>query len=153
MSTETYVDTGIMVKGYVLEADSPAAVAILEAVGDPLVFSHVHALEIPNAIRLKRFRGEITAAEETAAVRAFRADVDAGRLARPAYDLAAVFIRAEGLSEKHSGGIGSRSLDLLHVAAALEAGCTVFASFDDRQRKLAALVGLKLIPAKHGAKS
>jgi hypothetical protein len=153
MSTETYVDTGIMVKGYVLEADSPAAIAILEAAGDPLVFSHVHALEIPNAIRLKRFRGEITAAEETAAVRAFRADVDAGRLARPDYDLAAVFIRAEGLSAKHSGGIGSRSLDLLHVAAALEAGCAALASFDDRQRKLAALAGLKLIPAKHGARS
>ncbi|HOY56922.1 MAG TPA: type II toxin-antitoxin system VapC family toxin [Verrucomicrobiota bacterium] len=153
MSAETYVDTGILAKSYVLESDSAAAIAILEAVGDPLVFSHVHALEIPNAIRLKRFRGEITAAEETAAVRAFRADVDAGRLARPDYDLPAVFIRAEGLSAKHSGGIGSRSLDLLHVAAALEAGCTTFASFDDRQRKLAALAGLKLIPAKRGAKS
>jgi hypothetical protein len=54
----------------------------------------------------------------------------------------------ERLSAKHSGGVGSRSLDLLHVAAALEAGWTVLASFDDRQRKLAALAGLKLIPAK-----
>jgi predicted nucleic acid-binding protein len=153
MSAKTYIDTGILVKGFVFEADSPAAIAILDAAGDPLVFSHVHALEIPNAIRLKRFRGEITAAEETAAVRAFRADVDAGRLVRPDYDLAAVFIRAEGLSAKHSGGVGCRSLDLLHVAAALEAGCTVLASFDDRQRKLAALAGLKLIPAKQGASS
>ena len=151
MIAETYIDTGIMVKSYVLEADSPAAIAIIEAAGEPLIFSHVHALDIPNAIRLKRFRGEITAGEETAAVRAFRADVDAGRLARLDYDLAAVFIRAEALSAKHSGGIGSRSLDLLHVAEALEAGCTAFASFDDRQRKLAALADLKLIPAKHVA--
>lgn len=36
---------------------------------------------------------------------------------------------------------------MLHVAAALEAGCTTLASFDDRQRKLAARVGLKVIPA------
>ncbi|HNQ88711.1 MAG TPA: type II toxin-antitoxin system VapC family toxin [Verrucomicrobiota bacterium] len=153
MNAEAYVDTGIMVKSYVLESDSPAAIVILEAAGDPLVFSHVHALEVPNAIRLKRFRGEITAAEEAAAIRALRADVDVGRLVRPDYDLAAVFIRADGLSGKHSSGIGSRSLDLLHVAVALAAGCTAFASFDTRQRKLAALAGLRLIPAKYGARS
>lgn len=34
----------------------------------------------------------------------------------------------------------------LYVAAALEAGCTVFASSDERQRQAAALAGLKVIP-------
>ncbi len=135
-------------KSYVFETDSPEAIAIIEGVGDPLIFSHVHAIEIPNAIRLKRFRGEITAAEEMAAIRDFRADVDSGRLARPDYDLAQVFIRAERLSAKHSGDIGTRSLDVLNVAAALECGCTGLASFDERQRKIAALAGLQVTPAK-----
>ena len=143
-----YIDTALVLKSYVFEADSPEAIAIIEAAGDPLIFSHLHAIEIPNAIRLKRFRGEITKAEEAAAIRVFRADVDAGRLARPDYDLAEVFIRAERLSAKHSGDIGSRSLDVLHVAAALECGCTGFASFDERERKIAALAGLKVTPAK-----
>ncbi len=143
-----YVDTGLLVKSYVMESDSPEAIAIIEAAGDPLLFSHVHAVEIPNAIHLKRFRKEITPAQESAAIRAFRADVDAGRLARPAYDLAAVFVRAEGLSGKHSGAIGSRSLDVLHVASALEARCTEFISFDGRQRKIAAMAGLHVIPSK-----
>jgi predicted nucleic acid-binding protein len=116
-------------------------------VGDPLIFSHVHAIEIPNAIRLKRFRKEITKAEEAAAIRMFRADIDAGRLAKPAYDLGEVFIRAERLSAKHSGNIGTRSLDVLHVAAALECRCTGFASFDERQRKIASLAGLMVTPA------
>ena len=135
-------------KSYVFEADSPEAVAIIEAAGNPVIYSHVHSLEIPNAIRLKRFRGEITEGEESAALRAFRADVDAGRLARPDYELAQVFIRAEQLSAKHAHKIGARSLDLLHVAAALESNCTDLASFDERQRTVAAHVGMKLIPAR-----
>ncbi len=143
-----YIDTGILVKSYVFEEDSPEAIAIIEAAGDPLAFSHIHELEIPNAIRLKRFRGEITKSEEAAAIRVFRADVDAGRLARREYDLAEVFIKAERLSAQYSGEIGSRSLDVLHVAAALQCGCASLASFDERQRKLAVLAGLKLIPAK-----
>ena len=145
---ETYVDTALFVKSYVEEPNSKAADEMLRAIGTPLAFSHMHQIEIPNAIRLKRFRGEITRGQESAAVRAFKSDVDSGRLARPAYDLAAVFIRAEKLSAKHSGDIGTRSLDLLHVAVALEAGCTAFASFDARQRQCAALAGLKLVPAK-----
>ena len=143
-----YIDTGILVKSYIFEADSEEAISIIESAGDPLILSHVHALEIPNAIRLKRFRREITRVEEAAAIRIFDADVDAGRLARPDYDLAEVFIRAERLSAKHSGNIGTRSLDVLHVATALECGCTGLASFDERQRKIAALAGLKLIPTR-----
>lgn len=135
-------------KSYVFEEDSRAAIAIIEAVGDPLIFSHIHEVEIPNAIRLKRFRGQITKAEEAAAIRVFRADIDAGRLMRPDYDLAEVFIQAERLSTRHSGDIGSRSLDVLHVAAALQCGCASLASFDERQRKIAALAGLKLLPTK-----
>ena len=140
-----YVDTGILLKSYVLERDSAKAVSVLEAVGDPLIFSHLHAVEIPNAIRLKRFRKEITKAEEASAIRAFQSDIDEGRLTRPEYDLADTYIRAERLSSKYSGELGTRSLDLLHVATALECGCTGFASFDERQKKAAAQAGLKVI--------
>ncbi len=143
----TYIDTALFVKSFVLEADSAEAIAILERIGEPFAYSHLHEIEIPNAIRLKRFRGEITKAEETTAIRIFKADVDAGRFERIAYDLGAVFIRAERLSAKVSGEIGARSLDLWHVAAALEAGCTAFASYDTRQRKAAALCKLDLLPA------
>ena len=143
-----YFDTGILVKSYVLEADSHEAIALIESAGDALIHSHIHAIEIPNAIRLKRFRGELTKAQETAALRIYKGDLDAGRLARPDYDLAEVFNQAERLSSKHSAEIGSRSLDWLHIGAALEIGCTIFASLDERQRKAAALAGLSLIPSR-----
>lgn len=141
-----YVDTGVMVKGYVLESDSAKAVALMEGLGSTLFYSHFHALEIPNAIRLKRFRGEINKAQEAGAIRAFVSDVDSGVLTPCRCDLAEVFLLAERLSFKHSAVIGSRSLDLLHVAAAMESGATSFASFDSRQRKVASLSGLHVIP-------
>jgi predicted nucleic acid-binding protein len=143
----TYIDTALFVKAFILEADSPETIALLESVGEPFGCTHLHELEIPNAIRLKRFRGEITKAQETAAIRAFRTDVEAGRFDRLAYNLIAVFIRAEQLSAKYAGDTGTRSLDLWHIAAALEAGCTAFASYDARQRTVAELCGLTVIPA------
>jgi len=142
----TYIDTALFVKAFVLEVDSAEAIEILERIGEPFAYSHLHGIEIPNAIRLKRFRGELTRAQEAAAIRMFRADVDAGRFECISYDLAAVFIRAEELSARFSGVMGTRSLDLWHVAAALEAGCQAFASYDSRQRKAAAECGLELIP-------
>lgn len=143
----TYIDTALFVKAYVLEANSMETIRILEEVGEPFAYSHLHELEIPNAIRLKRFRGEITKAQEAAAIRTFHADVDAGRFERIECDLGDVFLRAEQLSAKYSGDTGSRSLDLWHVAAALETGCSTFASYDTRQRGVAALCGLEVIPA------
>jgi predicted nucleic acid-binding protein len=141
-----YIDTALFVKAFILEADSPATISLLEKMGEPFAYSHLHELEIPNAIRLKRFRGEITKTQETVAIRMFLADVDAGRFERIDYDLAAVFIRAEQLSAKYSAEIGSRSLDLWHVAAAVEAGCTTFVTYDARQRRAAARAGLHVLP-------
>jgi predicted nucleic acid-binding protein len=141
-----YIDTALFVKLYVLEANSIETIQILEEIGEPFAYSHLHDLEIQNAIRLKRFRGEITKAQESAAIRAFLSDVDAGRFERITCDLGDVFLRAEQLSAKYSGDTGSRSLDLWHVAAALETGCSTFASYDARQREVAALCGLDVIP-------
>ncbi len=141
-----YADTGVMVKGYVLESDSEAAIGILNFLGEHLLYSHLHSIEIPNAIRLKRFQGEITKSQEIAANRAFLSDIESGVLTHCDYDLGEVFLLAERLSAKHSAIIGSRSLDLLHVAAALESGATHFASLDLRQRRVATLSGLKLLP-------
>jgi hypothetical protein len=77
-----YADTGLIVKSYVDEENSAKADAILAEAGTPLAFSHFHAVEIPNAIHLKRFRREITPDQEAAAIRAFQGDIDAGRLQR-----------------------------------------------------------------------
>lgn len=145
--TANYADTGILLKSYVLEANSNDAEQTLREMGAPFCYSLIHGLEIPNAIRLKVFCREITAPQASAALRAFRADLDKGLLERSSAALPAIFLRAEKLSEKHSAKLGTRSLDLLHVAAALESGCKQFASLDASHRECARLEKLKLHPA------
>ena len=53
---------------------------------------------------------------------------------------------AESLAEHHTPVLGTRSLDILHVAAALVLGATEFCTFDTRQGKLAKATGLHVQP-------
>jgi len=145
---KTYFDTSLLLKTYIQEPGSLEAVAILQNVETPFPLSHILEIELRTAIRLKHGRREITAAEMRGALQSLESDIAAGVLARPDYGLAEVYRRAEVVSAKHAAATLARSTDLLHVAAALEAGCTTFASFDERQRKCAALAGLKVIPVK-----
>ena len=142
-----YFDTSTLIKIYVREVNSLAAVEILRAERSPVPFSHLVELELRTAIRLKHGRGEITAAQQRATLQTLESDLAKGVLARPNYDLDSIYRRAEALSAKHAAGTLARSADIWHVAAALEIGCNAFSSFDDRQRKLAALSKLRLLPA------
>ena len=142
-----YFDTSTLIKIYVREVNSPAVVEILRAEKSPMPFTHLLELELRTAIRLKHGRGEITAAQQRAALQTLESDLAKGVLARPNYDLDSIYRRAEALSAKHAAGTLARSADIWHVAAALEIGCNAFSSFDDRQRKLAALSKLRLLPA------
>jgi len=142
-----YADTSIMVKSYFDEPGSAEAESLLRRLEMPLAYTPLHEVEVPNAVYLKRFRHEITAAQEHAVIGEVRRDLRTGLLRRPDFlDIRKVFVRAAALAEKHSPHVGTRSLDLLHVAAALECGSADFASYDQRQRKVAAGEGLRVIP-------
>jgi predicted nucleic acid-binding protein len=49
------------------------------------------------------------------------------------------------LSDRHTPRLGTRSLDVLHVATAVTLGMKQFVTYDERQRALAKIVGLKLL--------
>jgi hypothetical protein len=59
-------------------------------------------------------------------------------------DYTGTFRGAEKLGAAHNEGIGCRSADLFHVAAALELGFKEFLSFDDKQRRIAQAAGLNI---------
>ena len=56
----------------------------------------------------------------------------------------AAFERAKVLSRQQTPKLGTRTADLLHVAAAVELGAVSLFSFDLQQRKMAQAAGLKL---------
>lgn len=141
-----YADTSALLKVYWREDDSAEAIAVLTGYEVPWVYSLLHEVELPNAVYLKRFRGECTAEQQTEILAFMQRDVVTGRLRRPAVDPVVMFARAAVLASKYSAKLGTRSLDLLHVAAALECGSSVFVSYDQRQRMVAAGEGLRVVP-------
>ena len=103
-------------------------------------------MEVKNAIRLKAFRGEITLAEMNQSIGAFDQDTASVRWQKAAYDVAQVEQKTEDLSAAHSAQLGCRTLDIIHVAAALLIGCKDFVTFDPRQSALARQLGLVVKP-------
>jgi len=72
-------------------------------------------------------------------------DVAVGVWEPPAYDLGDVHARAEGLARRPAAVLGTRSLDILHVAAALSLATSDFVTGDRRQAALANTAGLKAV--------
>ena len=100
-------------------------------------------LEVVNALGLRVFRNEITTAKAQSSLSDFEKDLRDGvfqlrGLPAPAFD------RARELSRRTTAKLGTRTADLLHVAAALELGVGCLFSFDKRRRGLAKVVRLRL---------
>jgi hypothetical protein len=56
-----YADTSFLARVYTPHVDSPKALAWLQRARQPLPFTPLHRHELRGAIRLRVFRGEITA--------------------------------------------------------------------------------------------
>ena len=143
---DAYFDSAIIVKLYVQETTSPDAIRLVGAYVAPYALTQWQALEVKNAIRLKAFRAEITAAEMNRSITVFEQDIATGRWQRPAYTAATVEQKADELSAGHSAILGCRTLDIIQVAAALVLGAKEFVTFDARQGALAKQAGLKVKP-------
>lgn len=81
-----------------------------------------------------------------------RDDLAHHRLVPVSLDFEQVFAEAAELSRVHTATFLTRSLDLLHVAAAHAALCTTFVSADDRQLKPAKASGLTSVDIKRRAR-
>ena len=138
-----YADSGLLCSLYAPDAHTDAAIARMGRVKGPIPLIWLHQLELRNALRLRVFRREITAAQRDAALNAFLADAAAGIYAAADPVPGAVMMEAERLSALHSETLGTRSLDIMHVAAALVLGASEFWTFDKRQAALAKAAGLK----------
>ena len=139
-----YVDTSVIVKLYIKEEYSQESSNWLKENNEAIPLTSFHELEFINAIHLKQFRTEITPEKINLIMSRFEEHEKGGIYYRPQLDWSAIFIHAIDLSKKHSSSIGSRALDILHVASALSINADRFLTLDDRQTRLAALAGLKI---------
>jgi predicted nucleic acid-binding protein len=147
----TYVDSSVLVAVYVPERFSTAARQVVRAVPQ-IPFTQLHELEVRNAFELLVGRKLITREECQAIQAQLNVDVESQRLARVPLDLDGVFTSARDLSRKCTSRYLTRSLDLLHVAAAQTIMCATFVSADDRQLAAAKASGLKSVDIKHHAR-
>lgn len=140
-----YLDTSSLVALYFPEEKTEPLSAHLRRRPLPLAFTWLHEMEFTNGLQLKVFRKEATAAAVTATLHALRADVEDGVLQRSQPSWSSVFASTLRLSTTYSRTLGTRTLDLLHVSAALILKATEFITADDRQARVAMKEGLKVV--------
>lgn len=139
-------DSSLIVALYLAEVDSARADAACAAVPPPILLTDWHRVEIANAFQRAVKNGRITAAQAEVLWQDFTNDVTAGRFEIATIDYEAVLTRTLALTQKHTATIGTRSLDLIHIATALEIEVADFLSFDHRQRQAGSAEGLNVLP-------
>jgi predicted nucleic acid-binding protein len=140
-----YVDPSALLKLYIHESQSAAMSLWRKRHPAPLTVTHHGRAEITNAICLAAFRKQITPAALTDTLDSLEEDFLDGRYIQADLLWRATLKQATELARAHTPSVGCRSLDVLHVASALELQFKGFLTFDLRQQKLARAVGLKIV--------
>ena len=140
-----YADPSALLKLYLHQPESAAMNTWRRRTRGALVLTLHGRAEIVNGICLAAFRGVISAAAKDDALASFDEDVASGRYAAADLLWRAALQRSADLSREHTTTLGCRTLDVLHVASALELGLPRFLTFDARQSALARAVGLRLV--------
>jgi predicted nucleic acid-binding protein len=138
-----YADTSFLVSLYTLDVNSARAAASMKEIQEPLPMTPFGEVELTNALELRVFRRELKVSHRDAARRALRDDIEAGVYSIKPF-VTAMFETAHRLSRARTAKLGTRTLDILHVASALVLEASAFYTFDSRQAELASQVGLKI---------
>jgi predicted nucleic acid-binding protein len=142
-ANRTYADPSALLKLYIHESASAAMSAWRSRTKGALPVTPHGRLEIVNGICLAGFRKIISAEALSDAIASFDEDLAEGRYVDADILWRATLRRARELSRAHTPALGCRTLDVLHVATAIELGLRYFVTFDSRQGQLAEAAGLK----------
>ena len=138
-----YADTSFLVSLYILDANSRQIAAQAQKISFPIILNSFGHLELMNAISLRVFRREITTSKANATQALIYKDlVDGILMVRPL--ATSSFERALRIARRRTPQRGTRTLDVLHVASALELKAERFYTLDLRQARLARAEGLSV---------
>jgi predicted nucleic acid-binding protein len=138
----TYSDSSFLVSLYVDDEHNKAANAYLRRNPSPILLTSFGKSETQHALRLLAFRRQITEMDMTRHLLTFERDQDEGFFEVTSIDFPELLSKASQISHRHTLAHGLRYLDVLHIASAVTTKAKRFLTFDLRQRKLAAAIGL-----------
>ena len=136
-----YADTSFFVSVYLRDGHTPAALRRL-ALHPRIWLTPFHQLEFAHALWQNVFHGQISVAQADEVRENLDRDCDIGLWAITDFPTAA-FAAGTELARRYVSALGTRTLDTLHVACALELKAERFWTFDERQRKLARAAGFR----------
>lgn len=142
----TYADTSFLFSLYAQDANTAQAGRIASLLDSPLAITPLQRHELRNAFRLSVFRGDMTTGQCQTLLDTFENDTKTGALSETPVAWAEVYAEAEALSAAHTKKLGTRALDVMHVAAAAALGAKGFLTFDSRQKTLALKAGMNVKP-------
>lgn len=143
-----YADTSFLVSLYTPDANSEEAFALFVKGADRFVLTPFGQAEFVNAIELRIFRKEIGPAQADRSLAHFHRDVDDGAFDVIRFVSASCYERAQLLSRQYTRQLGTRGMDIIHVAIAIDEGAEIFCTFDRLQKKLADRAGLTVRPGR-----
>jgi predicted nucleic acid-binding protein len=141
-----YADTSFLFSLYAQDSNTARAARAAEGAGVTFLLTDFQRYELRNALRLSVFRGHLSDAACLRLLQQVSDDVNQGAFLAVPLVWSQVLAEAETLSASHTGTLGTRSFDILHVAAAVVLGAKAFYTFDVRQTALAQKAGLKVRP-------
>ena len=143
---KTYFDTSFLVALYVPNDHTAAALRHRAQAGrQPMIFTPLHRIELRTTVRQCAFGGLINQAEARRVLRHIEDDLDDGTLIHEPLDWTETLRKADAVADRLAWTKPCRSLDLWHVAVALETQAGIFVTFDKDQFALAKTEGLKAI--------
>ena len=143
----TYADSGFVVSLYLTtEGTSALARKEVKRASKPILLYPLSLLEIRNALNFGINRGEITSDQREAVLTEIDDQIGKGFFRLVDASQSRIYEKAQELSDNHNPITATRSLDLMHLAAALLSGARTFLTFDKRQAKAAIAEGLAVKP-------
>lgn len=112
---------------------------------EPLPVWKILEMELGNALNLKVFRGELESSEAARQYSLFRQRQRKGLYFVPEIRRAQLMADFRDLSAL-TPRLGCRTMDILHVACALQLRPKAFLTFDHRQRELAEMTAAFAVP-------
>ncbi len=143
---KTYSDTSYLVALYVPNDHTAAALRYRARAGrQAILFTPLHRLEMRTTARQCAYGGLIRDTDARRILRHLEEDLDDGTLIHEPLDWTESLQQAESVAERLAWTKPCRSLDLWHVAIALEIQADIFASFDKDLLEIAQAVGLRAV--------